>query len=101
MPGLFRAFVVDRAADQPELADHRRPVPLPVRLERLPLRPDADHARATIVPVTLGIYTYLGAHIADWSAVMATAMLASIPAIVLLVLAQKYIAAGANSGAVK
>lgn len=57
--------------------------------------------KGTIVPVTLGIYTYLGAHIANWSAVMATAMLASIPAIILLVLAQKYIAAGVNSGAVK
>ena len=47
-----------------------------------------------ITPVTLGIYTYLGAHISNWSAVMATAMLASIPAIILLVIAQKYIAAG-------
>ena len=54
-----------------------------------------------IVPVTLGIYTYLGAHISDWSAVMGTAMLASIPAIILLVLAQRYISAGVNSGAVK
>jgi multiple sugar transport system permease protein len=53
------------------------------------------------VPVTLGIYTYLGAHISNWSAVMATAMLASIPAIILLVIAQKYIAAGATGGAVK
>jgi multiple sugar transport system permease protein len=57
--------------------------------------------KGTIVPVTLGIYTYLGAHISDWSAVMATAMLGSIPAIVLLVLAQRYISAGVNSGAVK
>ncbi len=32
---------------------------------------------------------------------MATAMLGSIPAIVLLVIAQKYIAAGVNGGAVK
>ena len=48
-----------------------------------------------------GIYTYLGAHISNWSAVMATAMLASIPAIILLVIAQKYIAAGATGGAVK
>lgn len=53
------------------------------------------------VPVTLGIYTYLGAHIANWSAVMATAMLASVPAIILLVIAQRYIAAGATGGAVK
>jgi multiple sugar transport system permease protein len=58
-------------------------------------------SKGEIVPVTLGIYTYLGSHISNWSAVMATAMLASIPAIVLLVLAQKYIAAGVNSGAVK
>ena len=54
-----------------------------------------------ITPVTLGIYTYLGAHISNWSAVMATAMLASIPAIILLVIAQKYIATGATGGAVK
>ena len=58
-------------------------------------------SKGEIVPVTLGIYTYLGSHIANWSAVMATAMLASIPAIILLVLAQKYISAGVNSGAVK
>jgi multiple sugar transport system permease protein len=57
--------------------------------------------KGQVVPVTLGIYTYLGAHIANWSAVMATAMLASIPAIVLLVIAQRYIAAGATGGAVK
>ena len=41
------------------------------------------------------------AHLQNWSAVMATAMLSSIPAIVLLVVAQKYIAAGATGGAVK
>lgn len=57
--------------------------------------------KGNIVPVTLGIFTYLGSHISNWSAVMATAMLASIPAIMLLVLAQKYISAGVNSGAVK
>jgi multiple sugar transport system permease protein len=57
--------------------------------------------KGQVVPVTLGIYTYLGAHIANWSAVMATAMLASIPAIILLVVAQRYIAAGATGGAVK
>jgi len=57
--------------------------------------------KGKIVPVTLGIYTYLGAHISDWSAVMATAMLGSIPAILLLVLAQRFISAGVSSGAVK
>jgi multiple sugar transport system permease protein len=52
-------------------------------------------------PVTLGIYQYLGTQVQNWNAVMATAVLSAIPAIVLLVIAQKYIAAGALGGAVK
>ena len=52
-------------------------------------------------PVTLGIYTYLGADQTDWSAVMATSVLASLPAVILLLVAQRYIAAGATGGAVK
>ncbi|WP_354531249.1 carbohydrate ABC transporter permease [Nakamurella sp. UYEF19] len=54
-----------------------------------------------VQPVTLGIFQYIGAHVQDWSSVMATAVLASLPALVLLVLAQKFIAAGATGGAVK
>lgn len=54
-----------------------------------------------IRPVTLGIYQYLGTQVSDWNAVMATAVLSSLPAIILLVVAQKYIAAGATGGAVK
>ncbi|WP_081746468.1 carbohydrate ABC transporter permease [Arthrobacter sp. H5] len=54
-----------------------------------------------IRPVTLGIYQYLGTQVSNWSAVMATAVLSSVPAIALLILAQKYIAAGATGGAVK
>lgn len=52
-------------------------------------------------PVTLGLYTYIGTYVNDWSSVMATAVLASLPAVVLLVLAQRYVAAGMTSGAVK
>jgi multiple sugar transport system permease protein len=52
-------------------------------------------------PVTLGLYTYIGTYVNDWSSVMATAVLASVPAILLLVIAQRYIAAGATGGAVK
>ena len=52
-------------------------------------------------PVTLGIYQYLGTQVSNWSATMATAVLSSLPAIVLLLLAQRYIAAGAMGGAVK
>lgn len=54
-----------------------------------------------VQPVTLGIYTYLGTQVQNWGAVMATAVLSAVPAIVLLVAAQKYIAAGATGGAVK
>lgn len=52
-------------------------------------------------PVTLGIYQYIGAYVNDWSSVMATAVLASIPAVVLLLVAQRFVAAGVSSGAVK
>jgi multiple sugar transport system permease protein len=52
-------------------------------------------------PVTLGLYTYIGTYVNDWSSVMATAVLASIPAIVLLVVAQRYVAAGTTAGAGK
>ncbi|QPL05082.1 MULTISPECIES: carbohydrate ABC transporter permease [Actinomyces] len=52
-------------------------------------------------PVTLGIYLFIGGYVADWGSVMATATMASLPAAVLLVIAQKYIAAGATGGAVK
>lgn len=55
----------------------------------------------TIRPVTLGLYTYIGTNDTDWSSVMATAVIASVPAVLLMIIAQKYIAAGATGGAVK
>jgi multiple sugar transport system permease protein len=52
-------------------------------------------------PITLGIYHYIGNNNQQWNAIMATAVVASIPATVLLVLAQRYVAAGVTAGAVK
>jgi multiple sugar transport system permease protein len=52
-------------------------------------------------PVTLGLFTYIGSYVKDWSSVMATAVLASIPALVLLGVAQRYVAAGTTAGAIK
>ena len=52
-------------------------------------------------PITLGIYHYIGNNNQEWNAIMATAVVGSVPAAVLLVLAQRYIAAGVTSGAVK
>ncbi|MFE2262215.1 carbohydrate ABC transporter permease [Streptomyces griseosporeus] len=54
-----------------------------------------------VKPVTLGIYQYIGAHVGDWGSVMAASVLSAIPAAILLVLAQKYIAAGITGGSVK
>jgi multiple sugar transport system permease protein len=54
-----------------------------------------------VVPVTLSVYQFVGAHTQSWAAMMATAALASIPAAFLLVAAQRYIAAGVTGGAVK
>lgn len=52
-------------------------------------------------PITMGIYRYIGNNTQDWNAIMATAVVASIPATVLLVVAQRYVAAGVTAGAVK
>ncbi|WP_442780772.1 carbohydrate ABC transporter permease [Curtobacterium sp. SL109] len=52
-------------------------------------------------PITLGIYNYIGSNVTDWGPVMATSVLASLPAAVLLIFAQRYISAGALGGAVK
>ena len=52
-------------------------------------------------PITLGIYRYIGNNNQEWNSIMATAVVASVPAAVLLVVAQRYVAAGVTAGAVK
>ncbi|MFD5317674.1 carbohydrate ABC transporter permease [Streptomyces sp. NPDC127098] len=52
-------------------------------------------------PITIGIYRYIGNNNHEWNSIMATAVVASIPAAVLLVLAQRFVAAGVTAGAVK
>ncbi|MFI6345404.1 carbohydrate ABC transporter permease [Streptomyces sp. NPDC050560] len=54
-----------------------------------------------VKPITLSMYEYIGAHVSDWGAVMATAVVSAVPAAILLVLAQKYVAAGITGGSVK
>jgi multiple sugar transport system permease protein len=54
-----------------------------------------------IEPITLGIYTYLGNYSTDWGAVMASATFALVPAAVMLIVAQRYIASGLTAGSVK
>ncbi|RMB57469.1 carbohydrate ABC transporter permease [Tessaracoccus antarcticus] len=52
-------------------------------------------------PITMGLYDYIGSQNQEWGALMATAVVASIPTAVLLVVAQRYVAAGVTAGAVK
>jgi multiple sugar transport system permease protein len=52
-------------------------------------------------PITLGIYHYIGNNNQQWNAIMATAVVASVTATLLLILAQRYVAAGVTVGAVK
>ncbi|MDT0415206.1 carbohydrate ABC transporter permease [Streptomyces sp. DSM 41982] len=63
------------------------------------LTPDSG----TWQPITVGLYDYIGAgtNTTSWNSVMATAVIASLPAAVLLVVAQRHVAAGLTSGAVK
>ena len=51
-----------------------------------------------IQPITLGIYNYLGNYSTDWGAVMASAVIALVPAAVMLVVAQRYIASWPHGG---
>lgn len=53
------------------------------------------------IPITLSIYAFIGNNTTQWNAIMATAVVASVPAAILLVLAQRYVAAGVTAGAVK
>lgn len=54
-----------------------------------------------IEPITVGIYRFVGNQTADWNGIMATAVLASIPAAALLVVAQRFVVAGVTGGAIK
>jgi len=54
-----------------------------------------------IVPFTLSLFRFVGAQSTNWNGVMATAVIASVPAIILLVFAQRYIASGLTGGALK
>lgn len=54
-----------------------------------------------VVPVTVGIYEFIGFQTTNWNAVMATSVLTSIPAILLLGVAQRFVSAGITAGSVK
>lgn len=55
----------------------------------------------TIQPITLGIYQFVGVDRQIWGPVMATAVIAAAPAVILLLLAQRFIASGVTAGTIR
>ncbi len=93
--------LVGRPAGQPQRHRHRRRCSRSCGPGRTSSSPPRSTAAAGCRPITLGIYHYIGNNNQQWNAIMATAVVASIPAAVLLVVAQRYVAAGVTAGAVK
>ncbi len=98
----YLAHLLVRRCGEPQRRGHRLAVQLPVGLVRLRLRQhprrwrrrsSPDHPRH--LPLHRQQQPGMG------NAIMATAVVASVPAAVLLVLAQRYVAAGVTAGAVK
>lgn len=55
----------------------------------------------SVTPLSLSIFQYITTFRIDWGAMMATATIAVVPSVLLLVFAQRYISAGLGAGAVK
>ena len=60
-----------------------------------------DSGGGKMRPITMGIYDFIGSQNQEWGPMMATAVLASVPTALLLIVAQKYVAAGVTAGAIK
>ena len=59
------------------------------------------NTNGTVVPLPLSIFEFIGQYHIEWGAIMASASIAVIPAIALLVAAQRYISVGLTAGAIK
>jgi multiple sugar transport system permease protein len=55
----------------------------------------------SVVPFTLSIYSFIGAQQTNWNYLMAASVLGVVPGALLMIGAQRYIAAGLTGGAVK
>lgn len=59
------------------------------------------NTNGTVTPLSLSIFKFVGQNQTDWGGIMATSTIALIPAMILLVAAQRYISVGLTAGAVK
>lgn len=55
----------------------------------------------SVTPLSLSLFKFVGNFQTDWGGIMATATIALVPAMILLVAAQRYISVGLTAGAVK
>lgn len=55
----------------------------------------------SVQPVTLGLYKFVGSYTTSWGPIMATVVLAAIPAAIVLAVAQKWVRGGLRAGALK
>jgi multiple sugar transport system permease protein len=53
------------------------------------------------MPVTAGLFKYIGNNVSQWNRVMALATLQSIPPLLLFLVAQRYVVSGLTEAAVK
>ncbi|MCL6444848.1 MAG: carbohydrate ABC transporter permease [Alicyclobacillus sp.] len=58
-------------------------------------------SKETMQPITVSLYDYISNYSQSWNDMMATAVMACVPAAVLLIAAQRYIVAGISGSAVK
>ncbi len=59
------------------------------------------NTNGTITPLSLSIFKFIGHFQTDWGGIMATSTIALVPAMILLVGAQRYISVGLTAGAIK
>lgn len=57
--------------------------------------------QSTFIPLSISIYQYLGVNTAYWQQLMATAVIASLPAAVILVIGQRFISVGFTRSGLK
>lgn len=55
----------------------------------------------TVQPVTLGLYKFVGVYSTEWGPIMATVILAAIPAALVLAFGQRWVSGGLRAGALK
>lgn len=52
-------------------------------------------------PLTIGIHSFIGEHVVHWNEIMASSLMATLPVVLIFLVAERFIVAGLTAGAVK